>query len=161
LGLHAQAPGSVSTRALPLSGISAIDAHQNVYIAGGGGCAGIFATNCTPMNIVKVKAAGAVLFNCQDNSKRRRPPESDRGLGGRSIYRRQLTGVRRVCSELGADGSRFLYYTQLAASLLAPEAVRVDVQGNACIAGMTADFQPFVTKLSPNGSTFRYTVKLS
>ena len=49
LGLHAQSAGSITMSGLPQGGIAVIDAQQNVYIAGGGGCAGLFATEYTPI----------------------------------------------------------------------------------------------------------------
>jgi hypothetical protein len=110
LGLHAQAPGSVSTRALPRSGISAIDAYQNVYIAGGGGCAGVFMTNCTPLNIVKGNAAGAVLFNCRDNQNGVGPRSLTVDLAGEVYIVGSSLAFGAFAAKLGADGSRFLYY---------------------------------------------------
>src|ERR1017187_2885869 len=39
-GLHAQSAGRITMSGLPQGGIAVIDPQQNVYIAGGGGCAG-------------------------------------------------------------------------------------------------------------------------
>ena len=165
LGLHAQSPGSIMMSGLPQGGIAVIDAQQNVYIAGGGGCAGGFLGPivCTPMNITKVNAAGRMVFKFVDNQN---------GIGPRGglavdsageayVVCTPFVGGGGFVAKLSADGSKFLYTTQLPASLLWPEAIGLDAQGNAYIAGMSADFHPLVTRMSADGSTFSYTVKLA
>src|ERR1017187_9621083 len=164
LGLHAQSAGSITMSGLPQGGIAVIDAQQNVYIAGGGGCAGGFMgpITCTPMNIVKANAAGSVVFNYVDNQNNVVP----KGLAVDSAGEVYLLcglwiGGGGFVAKMSTDGSKFLYTTQLPASVLAPEAIGLDAQGNAYIAGMTAGFHPFVTRMSADGSTFAYTVELA
>lgn len=158
LCLHAQAPGSITTRSLPSAGIAVIDAQQNVYIASGGGCAGLFDLNCTPMSIIKVDAAGNTVFNFVDNQN---------GVGAEDLAVDSAGEVYVACMgasgfvlKLSADGSKSLYAAPLPSGLFVPDAIRLDAQGNAYIAGITTDHHPFVTKMSADGSTFVYTVKL-
>ena len=165
LGLHAQSPGSITMSGLPQGGIAVTDAQHNVYISGGGGCAGGFLGPiiCTPMNITKVNAAGGVVFNFVDNQN---------GIGPRGgmavdsageayVVCTPFVGGGGFVAKMSADGSKFLYTTQLPTSVLWPEAIGLDAQGNAYIAGMSADFHPVVTRMSADGSTFSYTVKLA
>jgi uncharacterized protein (TIGR03437 family) len=168
--LHGQpAPGSIATHSLPTfpeEGVAVIDARQNVYIAGGGGCAGGFGPpgspfTCAPMDIAKVDATGSVIFEFQDSTPEISPRNLAVDAAGEVFVVGNILATGGFAAKLSADGSKFLYMTNLPAALPTPEAIQVDTQGNAYIAGVTADSHPFVTKLSADGSTFLYTVKLT
>jgi len=69
-------------------------------------------------------------------------------------------------AKLSADGSKFLYVTFLPASMATVNAIAVDAQGNAYIAGATPTAQGVamhacVVKLSADGSTLVYTKVLA
>ena len=69
--LNAQSAGSIASHRIPEMGVAVIDSQQNVYIAGGGGCAGGISpggpVKCPPMVIVKAAAAGSTVFSYSDN----------------------------------------------------------------------------------------------
>jgi len=67
---------------------------------------------------------------------------------------------RSFAAKVSADGSRFLYSTYLPDSMNAPQAITVDPQGNAYIAGATTSHHAYILKLSGDGSTFLYTAVL-
>jgi uncharacterized protein (TIGR03437 family) len=163
--LHAQNAGAIISHQIPEMGPAIIDSQQNVYIGGGGGCAGGYGFGspftCYPMVIAKANASGSAVFSFSDST----PDRSPRGLAVDSAGEVFMTGVTLstggFAAKLSADGGKYLYFTQLPSALLSPAAVQIDSQGNAYIAGMTSDFHPFVTKLSADGLTFVYTTKFS
>jgi len=177
LSLHAQSAGSIVTHGIvTVSNRVVIDDEQNVYsYSTGGGCGEVFGVpiGCQPMNIVKVDATGAVV-----SSVTLAAPSAD-SAGGFTVDpvgEVYIVGTSRgplptssnaalpanpaggpFAAKLSADGSTFLYLTYLPAALAAPSAIRLDAQGNAYIAGLTAGSQPFVTALNASGSVFLYT----
>jgi uncharacterized protein (TIGR03437 family) len=73
----------------------------------------------------------------------------------------QTAGANATFSaKLSADGSKFLYVTFLPASIAAVNAIAVDAQGHAYIAGATSK-HACVVKLSADGSTVLYTKVLA
>jgi len=69
------------------------------------------------------------------------------------------TGV--FAAKLSADGSKFIYSTFLPATLASVNAIAVDAQGAAYIAGATAAQHACVVKLSADGSAVVYTKALA
>jgi uncharacterized protein (TIGR03437 family) len=163
--LNAQSAGSIASHRIPEMGVAVIDSQQNVYIAGGGGCAGGISpggpVKCPPMVIVKAAAAGSTVFSYSDNINGTSPSSLAVDSAGEVFVIGTRLTVGAFAAKLSADGSRFLYFTQLPSSLLSPQAVQIDSQGNAYIVGMTSDFHPFVTKLSADGTTFAYTTRFT
>lgn len=153
--------GSITLRNLPAAaqpGEAVFDAQQNVYIAGGGGCAGV---NCTPISVVKADPNGNQIFSFVDNSHKGAPFSAVAvdAAGETYIIGRQFTGGS-FAAKLSADGSKYVYFLQLASALLAPTSLQLDGQGNSYFAGMTADYHPFVAALAADGSKFLYMVTL-
>jgi uncharacterized protein (TIGR03437 family) len=64
---------------------------------------------------------------------------------------------KTFAAKLAADGSRFWYVTYLPPTVASANAIAVDKQGNAYVAGNTVDGQAMVLKLSADGSTVVYT----
>jgi uncharacterized protein (TIGR03437 family) len=162
----------LTSHTLPLEGVTTIDGQQNVYIASGGlGTGGVFSPPiCTPMTVVKADHAGQQVFSTGGPGTCG-PQTGFADLAvdaGDNVY---LTGTLNVATtgytpggfaaKLSADGSKFVYITNLPAALAAPMAIRLDTQGNAYIAGRTIDYHPFVTKLAADGSTFVYSVQFA
>jgi uncharacterized protein (TIGR03437 family) len=182
--LHAQpAPGSIVTRSLAVSGVSVIDAQQNVYTAGGGSCAGGVNSplTCKPIDIVKVDSAGRLVYNTLVGGPNAGGPQT-----GPSDLTMDASGSVYVvgnnysplptspnaalpsgaagaafAAKLSADGNKFVYLTYLPPDLTAPAAIRVDSQGNAYIAGTTSSYHPFLAKLNADASAFVFTVRMA
>jgi uncharacterized protein (TIGR03437 family) len=70
------------------------------------------------------------------------------------------TSAVSFAAKVSSDGSKLLYSTYLPASVAVTSAVAVDAAGSAYIAGKTSSGHAVVLKLSPDGSTFNYSVTL-
>lgn len=173
--LAAQTAGSIVTHAIPIAR-AVIDAQQNVYMDGGGGCSGGgFGTPpiCSPISIVKADATGKVIYSAMLGTGNSAAsvdfavdPAGEVYVLGSSTAplvtssNAALPAVPHggpFAAKLSADGSTFLYLTYLPAAVATPAAIRLDAQGNAYIAGVNAASQPLVVKLNAAGSAFLYT----
>lgn len=165
LVLHAQSPGTITVRGTSrvgaLIGPSAIDSQQSVYMAAGGAALG---GNCTPMTIVKTDLSGRQVFSAKGPVETCGVQTGIKGITVDDSGNAFLTGVIESAGQLSgfvaklsADGTRFLFTTNLPAGFSKPAAIQVDAQNFAYVAGTTSDFHPFVAKLSADGSAFEYT----
>jgi len=157
--VNAQTPGGITSYTIPAMGVAVFDRQQNLYIAGGGGCAGGFGAplTCAPRLVVKAGPTGNMVYNHADITHGNSPSAVAVDSAGEALVTGRSLNGGGFAAKLSADGSRFLYFRQLPSSLSSPQAIESDSDGNAYIAGMTSDFHPFVTKLSADGSTFVYT----
>ncbi len=75
------------------------------------------------------------------------------------------TTSQTFAAKISADGSKFLYVTYLPATMQSVNGMSVDAEGNAYIVGETtaqtgSPAHAYAVKLSTDGSTFSYSVKL-
>ncbi|MEO8662996.1 MAG: hypothetical protein ABI693_31345 [Bryobacteraceae bacterium] len=166
LSLHAQAPGTITNRAIPTDGITDIDAQLNTYVASGGFTG---PTVCAPLNITKFDPLGHLLFSfdapetCGVHSGFRNIAVDASGAlfatGTVDSYSGTSLVTRAFAAKLTPDGSGFAYFAYFPAALATPNAIRFDSAGNAYVAGATSDSHPFLVKISRDGGTFPYTVQ--
>jgi uncharacterized protein (TIGR03437 family) len=71
------------------------------------------------------------------------------------------TTAKTFAARISADGSTFVYSTYLPDNAYTATAIAIDAQDNAYIAGRSANSQPYVIKLSPDGSTILYNVSFA